>query len=59
MNDETFIMLQQEGGFPRLVELIHGEVTQSNAELQVLLLELMYEMSRLEKLKWEDLSMLI
>lgn len=52
-------MLQREDGFPRLVELIQsmgkGTITMDGA-LQRLLLELLYEMSRIQRLTWEDLS---
>ncbi|KAF1811187.1 hypothetical protein P152DRAFT_459592 [Eremomyces bilateralis CBS 781.70] len=55
MHDETFMMFQQEGGFPRVVELIHAPVAQNNVALHRMLLELMYEMSRIQRLDWEDL----
>lgn len=50
-------MMQEEGAFPRLVELIqiHGKAG-GDAELHRLLLELLYEMSRIQRLTWEDLS---
>ena len=58
-HEEAFEMMQQEGTFPRLVELIqiYGKV--GDLELHRLLLELMYEMSRIQRLTWEDLSMAI
>lgn len=57
-NEETFIMLQHEGAFPRLVELIaefHG--TEGEEQLHCILLDIMYEMSRIQRLTWEDLCM--
>ncbi|KAF2427665.1 hypothetical protein EJ08DRAFT_735895 [Tothia fuscella] len=54
-NEETFQMMQQEGSFPRLVELIsqwEGEDTQ----LHRMLLDLMYESSRIQRLSWNDLK---
>ena len=51
-------MLQQEGAFPRLVELIveyHG--MDGEEQLHRILLDIMYEMSRLQRLTWEDLCM--
>ncbi|KAF2400029.1 hypothetical protein EJ06DRAFT_530795 [Trichodelitschia bisporula] len=54
VHEETFELLQQVGAFPRLVELIQawGE----DPVLHRALLDLMYEMSRIQRLTWEDLS---
>lgn len=49
-------MMQEEGAFPRLVELIKVHGKSGDMELHRLLLELMYEMSRIQTLTWEDLS---
>lgn len=54
-NEGTFGMMNEEGVFPRLVELIHlrrGE----NHGLHRMLLDLLYEMSRIQRLRIEDLS---
>jgi hypothetical protein len=48
-------MLQAEGAFPRLVELIRSK-RDDDAGLHKLVLELMFEMSRMQKLTREDLS---
>jgi hypothetical protein len=48
-------MLQAEGAFPRLVELIRSKRDDDNG-LHKLVLELMFEMSRMQKLTREDLS---
>ena len=55
-NDETFEMMQAEGAFPRLVELIQKHEVQGETRLHQSMLELMYEMSRIQRLNWEDLS---
>jgi hypothetical protein len=55
-NDETFEMMQAEGAFPRLVELIQKHEVQEETRLHQSMLELMYEMSRIQRLNWEDLS---
>jgi hypothetical protein len=55
-NDVTFEMMQAEGVFARLVELIRTPGIQEDTRLHQLLLELMYESSRIQRLSWEDLS---
>lgn len=54
-NDVTFEMLKEEGGFPRLLELIQ-KGRDDDAGLHRMLLELLYEMSRIQRLRMEDLS---
>lgn len=54
-NDITFEMMQAEGVFPRLVELIQAPAVQDDARLHQVLLELMYESSRIQRLSWSDL----
>ncbi|KAJ2896292.1 Protein dip1 [Zalerion maritima] len=53
-HDETFPRMIDEGCFPKLLELIGGK-WQSDARLHRLLLELLYEMSRVERLRPTDL----
>ncbi|KAI9666199.1 MAG: hypothetical protein M1821_004134 [Bathelium mastoideum] len=53
-NDPTFEMMKDEGAFPRLVELIQTRQDEDPG-LHRLLLELLYEMSRIQQLRWEDL----
>lgn len=54
-NEATFGMMNEEGVFPRLVELIHLR-KEDNLGLHRMLLELLYEMSRIQRLRTEDLS---
>lgn len=53
-NEETFEMMNTEGCFPKLVELIKGG---QDERLHRSLLELLYEMSRMQRLSQEDLGM--
>ncbi|KAF2760864.1 hypothetical protein EJ05DRAFT_449090 [Pseudovirgaria hyperparasitica] len=55
-DDETLRMMQTEGVFPRLVELTQEEQIQEDPSLHRTLLELLYEMSRIQRLTWEDLT---
>ncbi|KIV99827.1 uncharacterized protein PV09_08497 [Verruconis gallopava] len=56
-NEETLFMLQQEGAFPRLVELVtEYNGREGEEQLHRMLLDIMYEMSRIQRLTWEDLS---
>ena len=48
-------MMNEEGAFPTLVELIQGR-KDDEAGLHRMLLELLYEMSRIQRLRTEDLS---
>ncbi len=54
-NEGTFGMMNEEGAFPRLVELIQ-EGKEDDSGLHRMLLELLYEMSRIQRLRTEDLS---
>lgn len=54
-NDGTFELMGQEGCFPRLVELIRGR-RDDDGWLHRRLLELLYEMSRIQRIRSEDLS---
>jgi len=54
-NEATFEMMNNEGCFPRLLELIRlGK--RDDSRLHRLLLELLYEMSRMQRLTAEDLG---
>ena len=55
-NDRTFEMMNEGGNFPRLVELIKDN-GQDETDFHRLLMELVYEMSRMQRLRFEDLSM--
>ena len=48
-------MMKEEGVFPRLLELIQSK-KDDDAALHRMLLELLYEMSRIQRLRIEDLS---
>ncbi len=54
-NEETFEMMNVEGAFPRLVDLIKSKRDEDH-RLHRRLLELLYEMSRLQRLSAEDLA---
>ena len=54
-NEKTFGMMNEEGVFPRLVELIQEE-KDDDTGLHRMLLQLLYEMSRIQRLRTEDLS---
>jgi hypothetical protein len=54
-NEITLEMMNDEGAFPTLVELIQGR-KDDEAGLHRMLLELLYEMSRIQRLRPEDLS---
>ncbi|RDW67893.1 hypothetical protein BP6252_09289 [Coleophoma cylindrospora] len=54
-NETTFEMMNNEGSFPRLIEMIKlGK--RDDGKLHRLLLELLYEMSRMQRLSTEDLG---
>lgn len=53
-DEETFKMMNGEGAFPRLLELVQDGV--DDAGLHRMLLELLYDMSRIQRLRLEDLS---
>ena len=54
-NESTFGMMKEKEGFPRLLELIQEE-KDDGAGLHRMLLELLYEMSRIQRLRINDLS---
>ena len=54
-NEETFEMMNKESCFIRLVELIKQGMDE-DGRLHRLLLELLYEMSRMQRLSKEDLA---
>lgn len=55
-DEETFQMMQSEGTFPRLLQLINGGQYEGTG-LHRLFLELLCDMARIQQLSWEDLSM--
>ena len=54
-NEATFEMMNNEGCFPRLLELIK-QGKRDDATLHRMLLELLYEMSRMQRVTPEDLA---
>lgn len=54
-NESTFELMQNEGVFARLVELIRDQRDQDDG-LHKLLLELLFEMSRMQRLDRHELS---
>jgi hypothetical protein len=55
-------MMNEEGVFARLLELIQslrGDDTDGGAGLHRLLMDLLYEMSRIQRIKIEDFGMLV
>jgi hypothetical protein len=55
-HEQTFVSMTQEGSFPRLVQLIR-EGTDDELGLHRVLVELMYEMSRIQEVAVEELGM--
>lgn len=53
-HEDTLRSMVEESCFGRLIELINGR-KQEDPDLHRLLLDLMYEMSRIERLRYEDL----
>jgi hypothetical protein len=56
-NDEIFEMMHTEGTFPRLVILVQTPSIQEDTRLHQMLLELLYESSRVQRLTVEDFGM--
>jgi hypothetical protein len=54
--EKSFELLNKEGAFPRLVELIQGPKQNDEEGLHRLLMELLYEMSRIQKISLDDLG---
>ena len=57
-DDVLFEMMHSEGTFARLVELVQTQTVQEDTRLHQMLLELLYESSRIQRLNWEDFSTL-
>jgi hypothetical protein len=55
-DDEIFEMMHSEGTFARLVELVQTPSIQEDTRLHQLLLQLLYESSRIQRLTREDFS---
>jgi hypothetical protein len=55
-NEITFELMNKEGAFQRLVYLISTPKEDEEAAMHRLLMELLYEMSRIQKITINDLS---
>lgn len=59
-NETAFRMMDEEGSFPRMLELLQAQNQQVDedisARLHRLLMELLYEMSRIQRIKIQDLG---
>ncbi|KAH7063705.1 hypothetical protein B0J12DRAFT_643800 [Macrophomina phaseolina] len=55
-DQQVFHMMKKEGAFPRLVELVRTTSVDEHKELHRLLMQLMYEMSRIQRLSHEELA---
>ncbi|KAL6709546.1 pre-rRNA processing [Coniothyrium glycines] len=53
-DDELFEMMHSEGTFARLIDLIQAQTIQEETRLHQMLLELLYESSRVQRLSWDD-----
>lgn len=56
-DDDIFEMMHSEGTFARLVELVQTPSVQEETTLHQLLLQLLYESSRVQRLTWDDFCM--
>lgn len=55
-SERTYEILNKEGAFPRLTELIASPALRDELTLHRLLMQLLYEMSRIQKISNDDLS---
>ncbi|KAK5061028.1 hypothetical protein LTR84_007569 [Exophiala bonariae] len=55
-HDQTYELLNDQGAFPRLVDLILSPRQHGHEGIHRLLMELLYEMSRIQKIKFTDLA---
>ncbi|KAH8435008.1 pre-rRNA processing [Aspergillus melleus] len=59
-NETPFRMMDEEGSFPRMLELLQAQNRHvdedTGARLHRLLMELLYEMSRIQRIKIQDLG---
>lgn len=55
-NETTFEMMNNEGCFPKLLDLTRRAKADSAHQFHRLLLDLLYEMSRMQRISLEDLS---
>ncbi|OAP65419.1 hypothetical protein AYL99_01391 [Fonsecaea erecta] len=56
LHEKTYELLNDEGAFPRLIRLISSPKQHGHEGIHRLLMELLYEMSRIQKIKTSDLA---
>ncbi|EXJ73668.1 uncharacterized protein A1O5_03430 [Cladophialophora psammophila CBS 110553] len=56
LNEKTYELLNDEGAFPRLIHLISSPKQHDHEGIHRLLMALLYEMSRIQKIKIGDLA---
>ncbi|KIW89398.1 uncharacterized protein Z519_10252 [Cladophialophora bantiana CBS 173.52] len=56
LNEKTYELLNDEGAFPRLIHLISSPKQHGHEGIHRLLMALLYEMSRIQKIKIGDLA---
>ncbi|KAI9368742.1 hypothetical protein BJX61DRAFT_522596 [Aspergillus egyptiacus] len=59
-HEDLLYMMNEEGAFPRLLELLHAQTKHredSTAGLHRLLMDLLYEMSRIQRIRIKDLAL--
>ncbi|KIW75296.1 hypothetical protein Z517_12070 [Fonsecaea pedrosoi CBS 271.37] len=57
LHERTYELLNDEGAFPRLIHLISSPKRHDHEGIHRLLMELLYEMSRIQKIKIGDLAL--
>lgn len=55
-NEGTLLKMNEEGAFPRLMELLQTTGRDDEAGLHRILMDLLYEMSRIQRMRIEDLG---
>ncbi|KIW69001.1 hypothetical protein PV04_04906 [Phialophora macrospora] len=55
-NEATYQLLNEEGAFPRLIDLISSPKQHGHEGIHRLLMELLYDMSRIQRIKTDDLA---
>jgi hypothetical protein len=56
-HERTYELLNDEGAFPRLVDLIKSPTRHDDEGIHRTLMELLYEMARIQKIKTNDLGL--
>lgn len=55
-HQKTFELMVEQSAFPRLIQLMQKDVDKENHDMHKLLLELFYEMGRIQPLRIQDLG---